>query len=219
MVTKPEALTCSPPKCRLGRASPDERREHILAVAARVFAEDGYGATSMSTIAARLGGSKATLYKYFPSKELLFEAVIQQRCGEVVAPLQAIAEADGDDLEALLVSFGLQFMTALFQPEAIELHRTVHAESRRFPEIAAMFMRSGPEIVFEALTQTLQRFAERGQIVSTDQRLAAGQFLGMVKADLHMRVAIGLEATPDAATIEREVRHAARILVRGLAPR
>lgn len=117
MVTKPEALTCSPPKCRLGRASPDERREHILAVAARVFAEDGYGATSMSTIAARLGGSKATLYKYFPSKELLFEAVIQQRCGEVVAPLQAIAEADGDDLEALLVSFGLQFMTALFQPD------------------------------------------------------------------------------------------------------
>lgn len=219
MVTKPEIPPGEAPKGRLGRASPDARREHILAVAAQAFSEDGYGATSMSTIAARLGGSKATLYKYFPSKEALFEAVIEQRCASVVTPLQQIAAADGDDLEALLVDFGLQFMTALFLPDALDLHRIVHAESRRFPEIAEMFMRSGPQLVFTALTETFRRFAARGQIACEEPRLAAGQFIGMVKADSHMRAAIGLEPPLDPAMIEREVRHAARVFLRGLAPR
>jgi AcrR family transcriptional regulator len=206
-------------KCRLGRASPDERREHIVATATRVFSEEGYGATSMSTIASRLGGSKATLYKYFPSKEQLFEAVMEAKCGAVVAPLQAIAEADGDDLESMLANFGLQFMTALFQSDALELHRTVHAEAARFPEIATMFVRSGPEVVYSALTTGLQRFTAKGLIDCPDPRLAAEQFLGMVRGHRHMQVAMGMGAVPEPAVIEREVRHAAHIFVRGLARR
>jgi TetR/AcrR family transcriptional repressor of mexJK operon len=52
----------------------DKRREAILDVARSVFSEEGYAATSMSSIAARLGGSKGTLYNYFKSKEELFGA-------------------------------------------------------------------------------------------------------------------------------------------------
>ena len=37
----------------------------------------------MSTIAARLGGSKGTLYNYFKSKEELFEAYIRETCGRM----------------------------------------------------------------------------------------------------------------------------------------
>jgi putative transposase len=45
----------------------------------QLYARDGYGQTSMSSIAAALGGSKATLYKYFPSREALFEtAMVRQ---------------------------------------------------------------------------------------------------------------------------------------------
>ena len=65
---------------RLRRATPCERRDHILAVAATAFAEEGYGATSMSAVASRLGGSKATLYKYFASKTELFAAVMEASC-------------------------------------------------------------------------------------------------------------------------------------------
>src|SRR6204780_5843981 len=59
----------------------DERREHILKVAREVFFEYGYSAASMSQIAARLGGSKGTLYNYFKSKEELFEAQVRDLCG------------------------------------------------------------------------------------------------------------------------------------------
>ena len=58
-------------KTRLDR---DARRELILDVAQEVFLEEGFANASMSTIAARLGGSKGTLYNYFKSKDDLFTA-------------------------------------------------------------------------------------------------------------------------------------------------
>ena len=53
-----------------------ERRDKILEVASEVFRENGFEATSMSQIAALAGGSKGTLYNYFPSKEDLLLAVL-----------------------------------------------------------------------------------------------------------------------------------------------
>src|SRR5580698_7433873 len=58
----------------------DAKRRAILDVASEVFVAQGYAATSMSEIAARLGGSKGTLYNYFRSKEELFSAFIVDTC-------------------------------------------------------------------------------------------------------------------------------------------
>lgn len=56
-----------------------KRRQHILECATQVFCELGYDEASMSAIAARVGGSKGTLYNYFPSKEkLLLAAMIEE---------------------------------------------------------------------------------------------------------------------------------------------
>jgi AcrR family transcriptional regulator len=206
-------------KCRLSRSSPDERRDHIIAAAAEVFAEEGYGASSMSTIAVRLGGSKATLYKYFPSKEHLFEAVMEQRCQRVLSPLRDLRSSDEDDLESLLTGFGARFLCKIYEAGALDVHRLIQSEGARFPELAQAFFRSGPDAVVEELRATLERFAARGQIVCEDLELAAGQFLGMLRGDRHLRFATGLLPAPDAATIEYHARHAAHIFVFGLMPR
>ena len=58
-------------------ARKEERRLAILDVAKRSFLESGYSATSMSAISVELGGSKGTLWNYFPSKEELFAAVLE----------------------------------------------------------------------------------------------------------------------------------------------
>src|ERR1700722_2359782 len=63
------------------RLDRDSRREAILDVAAEVFMDVGYSAASMSMIAARVGGSKGTLYNYFKNKEELFEAQVRDMCG------------------------------------------------------------------------------------------------------------------------------------------
>jgi len=206
-------------KYRLSRSSPDERRDHIIAVATDVFAEEGYGASSMSTIAARLGGSKATLYKYFPSKEQLFEAVMGQRCQRVLSPLRDLRGSGSDDLELLLADFGQRYLAKIYEPAAFDVHRLVQSEGARFPELAEAFFRAGPNAVLEELRATLERFAVAGHIACEDLDLAAGQFLGMLRGDRHFRFSVGLLPAPDVAMIERETRQAARIFVTGIKQR
>jgi hypothetical protein len=67
------------------------------------------------------------------------------------------------------------------------------------------------------LTPALARFDAAGQIDCPDPRLAAEQFLGMVRGDLHLRVSSGLIPPPSDAEIERQVAHAVGIFVRGIA--
>lgn len=203
---------------RLGRTSPDERREHILSVASEIFAREGYGVSSMSSIAALLGGSKATLYKYFASKEELFHAVMQRKCEAVIGPLEQLAGSSPDPA-TLLLAFGKIFLSRLCQPDAIVIHRTVHAEAERFPEVARTFFSYGPDAAYAVLTPALARFHAEGVIDCPDPRLAAEQFLGMVRGDLHLRVSSGLIPPPDEAEIERQVSHAVGIFVRGIARR
>ena len=60
---------------RVGR----ERRTRILADAMKLFARDGYGDTSLQSIAQAVGVSKSTLLHHYPSKEVLLSAVLAER--------------------------------------------------------------------------------------------------------------------------------------------
>jgi len=65
------------------------RRERLLDVGATLLLRDGYHATTMEGIAAAAGGSKATLYAYFPDKQALFLAAIEAgRIGPSAATVQ-----------------------------------------------------------------------------------------------------------------------------------
>ena len=71
------------------RVKTPARREAILAVAADVFKEMGFEGASMAEISARIGGSKATLYGYFKSKEELFVAVTHGEAKKQMEPALA----------------------------------------------------------------------------------------------------------------------------------
>jgi AcrR family transcriptional regulator len=51
-------------------------RARIEAAALRCFADQGYGGTSIASIAGAAGTAPANVYRYFPSKEALFDAVV-----------------------------------------------------------------------------------------------------------------------------------------------
>src|SRR4030066_1028107 len=61
------------------RMSAEGRREQILQGAMCLFAEKGFRGTTTREIAQRLGISEALMFKYFPSKEALYRAIIQKR--------------------------------------------------------------------------------------------------------------------------------------------
>ena len=54
-----------------------ERRSDIISAARHLFRAKGYDKTTMQDVIQRLGIAKGTIYHYFPSKEVLLEAVLK----------------------------------------------------------------------------------------------------------------------------------------------
>ena len=97
------------------------RREEILAVAARLFAERGYSNTDTQDIADELQVGKGTLYRYFPTKREMFLAAadrvmrqMRQRVDESIADV-------ADPLDRL--SQGIRAFLSFYaeHPEYVEL--------------------------------------------------------------------------------------------------
>ena len=73
----------------------DIRRNNLLDAASRIFARQGYEATSVEDIAFEAGIGKPTVYRYFPSKQVLFEAVFGQALDDLEIRLDAALLQDG----------------------------------------------------------------------------------------------------------------------------
>lgn len=86
--------------CRPLRADAARNRERILVAAGEVFAERGLEAT-LDDIAHHAGLGVGTVYRRFPGKEELIEALFEQAIHEVVV-LAEKAEAMGDSWEGLV---------------------------------------------------------------------------------------------------------------------
>jgi AcrR family transcriptional regulator len=80
------------------RADAARNREKVLRAAREAFAESGYG-VPLDEIAARAGVGPGTVYRHFPAKEALFEAVVTARVEDLVSDARARASA-GDPGEA-----------------------------------------------------------------------------------------------------------------------
>jgi len=74
------------------RADAARNREKVLRAAREAFAESGYG-VPLDEIAARAGVGPGTVYRHFPAKEALFEAVVTARISDLVNEARARADA------------------------------------------------------------------------------------------------------------------------------
>jgi AcrR family transcriptional regulator len=162
-------------KPRLDR---DARREAILDVAQTVFLAEGFAAASMSTIAAKLGGSKGTLYNYFKSKDELFEAYVQRRCiwqgDQIYGP-----ESDGETVREALNRLGCSYVRNVLSDENLGHFRLIIAEAERNPEIGRAFYEAGPRQGAERLAAMLSEWAEKNLLDLPNAVTAAHQFLGL----------------------------------------
>lgn len=116
----------------------EQLREHILYAAKDVFIEFGYERTSMDVVAARAETSKRSLYAHFPSKEVLFGAVIELVRELYLGKLGTPAEYGPDPAEAVVRYCGRLVQLQLWQA-ALRTLRIGIAEAERLPEVAASF--------------------------------------------------------------------------------
>ncbi|MBO9377489.1 TetR family transcriptional regulator [Sphingomonas histidinilytica] len=194
-----------------------DRREAIIGVAHAYFLEHGYAATTMSGIAATIGGSKATLWSYFPSKEALFEAVLDRATTHFRERIISVLVPEAD-LETTLRSFCRHFLEKVTSPEAIALHRLIVAEAGRFPEIGEMFYQRGPNTMIRLLGDFIELGMARGKLRLDDPRKAAKLLLALCLQGDHQQVLLGRIDRVDATQIAATADTAVDFLLRAYAP-
>src|SRR5580704_13401032 len=121
-VARPARADAAAAVARPLRADAARNREKVLRAARDAFAASGYS-VPLDEIAARAGVGPGTVYRHFPSKEELFEAVVTARVRDLVDD----ARARSGDADAGRAFFGF---LARFRQEA--------AAKRDLPEAIAI---------------------------------------------------------------------------------
>jgi AcrR family transcriptional regulator len=192
------------------------KAQQIIAAARDVFLEDGYGSSSMDQVARAAGVSKATLYAHFTNKQALFGAVIAEECNRTAGTLFEPGP-DSVDVRKVLTRLGRNFCDMVLDPIKLSGYRVVVAEAGRFPELGEAFYRAGPARVIAGLATYLQRMTDQGRLDVPHVRLAASQFLGMIKAEHYMRRLFAIADEPGDPTPADAVDAAVEVFLRAYA--
>ena len=160
------------------RRRKEERPADICAAALAVFAEKGFAGAKTDEIARRAGLSKGALYLYFPSKEDLFRAVVQDAVLPNIAAVERILSTMdppfADKLRVLLPKFAE--LVAASKMGAVA--KMVIGESRNFPELAKVWH---DEVVLKGIGMVSALVAEgqrRGEVRPGDPRTHAFSIMG-----------------------------------------
>lgn len=191
----------------------EARRRLILDVAAEVFREFGFERASMAEICTRVGGSKATLYNYFPSKEELFLEVMLEGTREQFYFLHQPLEWQSSSVRQVLAGFGQRLLMLVFSPSIIAVRRLAIAESVR-SDIGRNFFertrRKGELLIAEQLDAAVAG----GQLRPGNTRLMAMQWFSLLEAELVERLFWTEVPEPEEAFIEGVVERAVDAFMR-----
>jgi len=109
----------------------DSKRQAILATAFRLFRTQGFDKTSISEITTEVGGSKATIYSHFSSKEELFVECMMAAAENYMTETLKHLDASSADPAVALFDFGKSFLKFICSPEQLEVRRLMIAEAAR----------------------------------------------------------------------------------------
>ena len=199
------------------RVDRDSRREAILDVAAAVFMDVGYSAASMSMIAARVGGSKGTLYNYFKSKEELFEAHIVRHCAWTQETMDALY-SEGVDVPVALTELGRILLRFVLSDFGLRNYILVVSEAGRSPAIGRLFYDAGPRRGVARLAEYIAKSVKEGRLRPCDPEAAANQFIGLCQNRLMKARLCNAIPEPTEAEIESEVAAAVETFMAAYGP-
>jgi AcrR family transcriptional regulator len=98
-----------------------QRRAEILDAAKQLFVEEGYVATTIRRIAAKLGVSSTALYVYFPDKDAILVEICDGTFAGLIAELDEVRRDTADPLGALARSLERYIRFGLRHPHEYEL--------------------------------------------------------------------------------------------------
>lgn len=195
----------------------DSKRQAILENAYRLFRAQGFDGTSMADITTRVGGSKATLYSHFPSKEELFVECMMAALENYMSDTLKHLDASRADPEAALRNFGTSVLNFICSAEQVEVRRLMIAEASRSGTGKLFFDK------LTALRAQISSFLDAcmvsGLLRLDDPDLAADHLGALLEAEVLEPLLLNVrEAAPDEKETALAARRAVAAFLRAYAP-
>lgn len=178
------------------------KRQQILESATQVFCEFGYDAATMSIIAARVGGSKGTLYNHFPSKEDLLLATMIEAAEKFSSEIMDGLE-EKQSLESFLKEVIKRFIHKVYvNPKTARLLRVAITVGER-SKVGQEFFNIIGDGIWGEIKKSLPNKLQGTRLEHLDPHLVTLFIRGLCEADL-MRLLMG--AMPNFTAQEADKR-------------
>ncbi len=196
----------------------DIKRQAILDTAYRLFRTQGFDKTSVSEITAEVGGSKATIYNHFPSKEELFvECMLAAAENYMAGTLKQHLDAASADPAVALFDFGKSFLNFICSPEQLEVRRLMIAEATRSGTGKLFFEKIS--VLRAHVSAFMSACMASGTLRREDAALAADHLGALLEAEILEPLLLRVrEGSPGQREIVVAARRAVAAFLRAYAP-
>lgn len=143
-----------------------QTRRAIVSAALAEFLERGFARATMDAVARRAGVAKGTPYRYFPTKEALFEGVVRQEIAGAVVDINAANRAPGEKVGAFLRRTMSPAMQVVERQGRAALARLVLTEGVRFPVLVEIYRREMFDPLLNQLRNLVRSAREEGELKS-----------------------------------------------------
>lgn len=199
------------------RLKTETKRQSIVDVAAEVFREQGFERTSMGEICQRIGGSKATIYNYFASKEELFFEVILQSSETEFAEVHSALDLSTEHIGQALETFGTRLMTFIYSPSLQDVRRLVISEAGR-SNLGQKCYEIGPSRCVAEVAQFLSTAMDQGKLKRADARTASLHLKGLYEAEFFDRFMCHVLGDLDPDEVAQAVKRAVTVFMAAYGP-
>lgn len=173
-----------------------KKRQEILEVATRCFIESGFHGTGMAKICKAAGMSPGALYRYFPSKESMIEAIVEKERADAALFLTELMQAENKAKGfALLMSKAVLFLAK--DRSYCQLAIEISAEAAR-SEVIAQLLVGTDTVLIAAFTTAIKQGQAAGHIDATLAPEATVQLLMMMVDGFIGRLAVMTDWDVDA---------------------
>lgn len=185
-----------------------DRRKHIMNVAAGIFSEKGYYATTISDLATTAGIAKGTIYWYFNDKRAIMIAILEDIFSEIVETFGSIMRDAPNGLEAILecVEPALELLERhgqIYLMYFLEIGSADRTIQKKFREIY--------EVVHEGTRRALVNGMAQGVVREVNPDVAAYAIMGLVE-----RVSQVGTPKPEQLTVRAKAEEAVKLVSRAL---
>ncbi len=182
--------------------STEERRLRLFDAAEVVFQSHGYAASSVDEISRIARMSKATVYRWFASKESLFLGLLEHRGTELLEDCSTVEE--NCPPAVALEAFMRHAAHTALSPRFVGLLRLAISEAGHCPEVAQSFRTKTVERCQLVIASLIARHP--GLVAENEARQVADLLYGTAIAEVQLQMLLGLDEASAESLVDERIR-------------